>query len=161
VIGLIVSPFVVAILAAWIVSRFPRRAGLLAAWPGLLAVLLGNELWKAASGGGRLVELPWAPSLGLSLSFNLDGLGLLFATLITGVGALVVLYASRYLEGHAQASRFYASLFAFMGAMLEARRPRADERLRRSVWPARVPQTPSTPSLARNRRAPRTLEICA
>ena len=39
-------------------------------------------------------------------------------SLITGIGALIVLYASRYLEGHAQAGRFYASLFAFMGAML-------------------------------------------
>src|SRR6185503_16737759 len=78
----------------------------------------GNELRRAASGGGAPIELPWAPSLGLSLLFNLDGLGLLFATLITGIGALVVLYASRYLAGHAQAGRFYASLFAFMGAML-------------------------------------------
>ena len=65
-----------------------------------------------------MVEIPWAPSLGLSLSFNADGLGLLFAWLITGIGTLVVLYASRYLEGHPQAGRFYASLFAFMGAML-------------------------------------------
>jgi multicomponent Na+:H+ antiporter subunit A len=118
VIGFIVSPFVVAILAAWLVSRFPHRAGILVAWPALLAVLLGDEMRRAVSTGGRVVELPWAPSLGLSLSFNLDGLGLLFAILITAIGALVVLYASRYLEGHAQAGRFYASLFAFMGAML-------------------------------------------
>ena len=117
-VGFVLSPFVVAILAAWLVSRFPHRAGILAAWPALLAVLLGYEMWRAMSGGGRLVELPWAPSLGLSLSFNLDGLGLLFAILITSIGALIVLYASRYLEGHPQASRFYASLFAFMGAML-------------------------------------------
>ena len=65
-----------------------------------------------------MIELSWAPSLGLSLSFNLDGLGLLFALLITAIGTLVVLYASQYLEGHPQAGRFYASLFAFMGAML-------------------------------------------
>ena len=65
-----------------------------------------------------IVELPWVPSLGLSLSFNLDGLGLLFAFLITTIGALVVLYASAYLKGHPQSGRFYASLFAFMGAML-------------------------------------------
>jgi multicomponent Na+:H+ antiporter subunit A len=118
VVGFIISPFVVAILAAGFVSRFPRRAGLLAAWPALLAVLLGNEMRRAVSDGGRLVDLAWAPSLGLSLSFKLDGLGLLFAILITGIGALIVLYSSRYLEGHAHASRFYASLFGFMGAML-------------------------------------------
>ena len=90
----ILSPFAVAIPAAWLVSRFPHRAGMLAAWPALLALLCGNELLRADHGAGRLVELPWAPSLGLSLSFNLDGLGLLFATLITGIGALIVLYAA-------------------------------------------------------------------
>jgi multicomponent Na+:H+ antiporter subunit A len=118
VVGLIVSPFVVAILAAWLVNRFPRRAGILALWPALLAVAFGAELRNALFERGRLVELAWAPSLGLSLTFNLDGLGLLFAVLIVGIGALVVLFASRYLEGHPQAGRFYASLFAFMGAML-------------------------------------------
>jgi multicomponent Na+:H+ antiporter subunit A len=114
----ILSPFVVAVLAPWIVGGRPDRAGLLAAWPALLAVILGGELFTSTPAATRLVTLPWAPSLGLSLSFNLDGLGLLFAVLITGIGALIVLYASRYLEAHAQAGRFYASLFAFMGAML-------------------------------------------
>jgi multicomponent Na+:H+ antiporter subunit A len=115
---LILSPFVIAAGAAWLVSRQPRRAGLLAAWPILLAAWFAGELRGVLTAGPRLVELPWAPSLGLSLTFNLDGLGLLFATLIAGIGGLVVLYASRYLAGHAQAARFYAWLFAFMGAML-------------------------------------------
>ena len=91
---------------------------MLALWPAVLAGYLAIELLRSTPQGGRLVELPWAPSLGLSLSFNLDALGLLFATMISGIGALIVLYASRYLDGHAQANRFYASLFAFMGAML-------------------------------------------
>ena len=115
---LILSPFAIAIVAAWFVSRFAHRAALLALWPAVLAVVFGEELRRALSSGSRLIELPWAPSLGLSLAFNLDALGLLFAILITAVGALVVLYASRYLDGQPQASRFYASLFAFMGAML-------------------------------------------
>ena len=76
------------------------------------------ELRSTLLAGPRLIELPWAPSLGLSLSFHLDGLGLLFALLITGIGTLVVLYASAYLANHPQAGRFYASLFAFMGSML-------------------------------------------
>ena len=80
-----------------------------------IALLVGWTL--IGNSGARLVEIPWAPSLGLSLSFNLDGLGLLFAFLISAIGALVVLYASAYLE-KPQLSRFYGSLFAFMGAML-------------------------------------------
>jgi multicomponent Na+:H+ antiporter subunit A len=66
----------------------------------------------------RIVELSWAPSLGLSLSFNLDDLGLLFAFLIASIGVLVALYANAYLGRHAGKPRFYASLIAFMGAML-------------------------------------------
>ena len=80
--------------------------------------MLSAELVDSLSAGPRDVEIEWAPSLGLSLSFHLDGLGLLFALLITGIGTLVVLYASAYLENHAQAGRFYASLFAFMASML-------------------------------------------
>jgi multicomponent Na+:H+ antiporter subunit A len=115
---LILSPFVVALAAAWLVSRFPRRAAILSVWPAFLAMVLANELRATLPEGKQLIELPWAPSLGLSLSFNLDGLGLLFALLITGIGALVVLYSSAYLDGHPHAGRFYAWLFAFMGAML-------------------------------------------
>jgi multicomponent Na+:H+ antiporter subunit A len=119
VIGLLIlSPFFITIPAALLASRFPHRTGILAAWPALLTIVLGSEWLGMPSVEGRQVVLPWAPSLGLSLSFNLDGLGLLFATLITGIGAFIVLYASRYLGAHAHAGRFYASLFAFMGAML-------------------------------------------
>jgi multicomponent Na+:H+ antiporter subunit A len=115
---LILSPFAVAVVAAWLVGRSPRSARFFAAWPALLTVLLAAELRSTLTTGNRVVELPWAASLGLSLAFNLDALGLLFALLITGIGTLVVLYASAYLSGHPQAGRFYASLFAFMGAML-------------------------------------------
>lgn len=114
----ILSPFAVALLAAWLVSRRPRAARILAIWPAVLTVVLARELRSTIDAGARVIELAWAPSLGLALSFNLDGLGLLFALLISGIGALVVLYASEYLAGHPQAGRFYASLFAFMGAMI-------------------------------------------
>src|SRR5688572_10878664 len=80
--------------------------------------MLSVELFASPPPGPRLLDLPWAPSLGLTLSFNVDGLGVLFAWLIAAIGALVVLYASAYLDHHPDAGRFYASLFAFMGAML-------------------------------------------
>ena len=73
--------------------------------------------WSRRTGPFTL-SVPWVPSLGLSLSFRLDGLSVLFAMLITGIGTLVVLYATRYLENHPHAGRFQVSLFAFMGSML-------------------------------------------
>ena len=112
----VLGTFVVAPIAGWLVSRHPRAAPITALWPALLAGMTLIALWSS-TGQPRLVTLAWAPSLGLSLSFNLDGLGLLFAFLITAIGALVALYASSYLENHTHAGRFYASLFAFMGAM--------------------------------------------
>lgn len=87
-------------------SRYRRTARLLAAWPALLTVVLAIELRSSLRAGSRVVQLSWASLLGLSLSFNLDGLGLLFALLITAVGALVILYASEYLDGHPHAVRF-------------------------------------------------------
>ena len=115
---LVLSPFAAALAAGWLVSRYPRFAPFTAAWPAMLAVALATEFRSVSSAGSRVVEVAWAPSLGLSLSFHLDGLGLLFALLITGIGTLVILYASEYLHDHPHAGRFYASLFAFMGAMV-------------------------------------------
>jgi multicomponent Na+:H+ antiporter subunit A len=64
------------------------------------------------------ISLPWVPSLGVSLSFALDGLALLFALIITGIGALVLLYASGYFAETNDYVRFSAYTLLFMGAML-------------------------------------------
>jgi multicomponent Na+:H+ antiporter subunit A len=60
----------------------------------------------------------WAPSLGISFSYGIDGLSLLFGLLISGIGALVFVYAGGYLAGDRELNRFYAYLLLFMGAML-------------------------------------------
>ncbi|MGO2103461.1 MAG: putative monovalent cation/H+ antiporter subunit A [Psychroflexus halocasei] len=63
-------------------------------------------------------KINWIPSFGVNLSFRLDGLALLFALMITGVGSLVFLYTSAYLKGHKYLDRFYGYLSLFMAAML-------------------------------------------
>lgn len=60
----------------------------------------------------------WVPSLGVNLDFYVDGLGLLFALIISGIGTLVFFYSTYYLKGHPRLLRFYAYLSVFMGAML-------------------------------------------
>ena len=63
--------------------------------------------------------MSWIPSIGISISFYLDGLSLLFTLLISGIGLLVVLYSIFYLdEERKDQQRFYAYLLMFMGAML-------------------------------------------
>ncbi len=69
---------------------------------------------------GKIIKetFQWIPSFGVNLSFQLDGLSLLFALMITGIGTLVFIYTSVYLKGHEYLDRFYAFLSMFMGAML-------------------------------------------
>ncbi len=64
-------------------------------------------------------SLSWIPSLGIHFTTKVDGLGLLFALLITGIGALVVLYSIYYLaQDKEKLNTFYVYLLLFMGAML-------------------------------------------
>ncbi|TRM12773.1 Na+/H+ antiporter subunit A [Lentibacillus cibarius] len=60
----------------------------------------------------------WIPSLGINFDFYLDGLSLLFALLISGIGALVVLYSIYYLDKGERLGHFYVYLLMFMSAML-------------------------------------------
>jgi multicomponent K+:H+ antiporter subunit A len=60
----------------------------------------------------------WIPSIGLNARFRLDGLALMFAGLITGIGLLIILYAAYYLGPGDPAGKFYTLLMLFMAAML-------------------------------------------
>ena len=63
-------------------------------------------------------ELQWVPELGLALTFYLDGLSMLFALVITGIGAVIFLYAGFYFEDGDEQLRFLMIFSAFAGAML-------------------------------------------
>ena len=77
------------------------------------------SFWPEVAAGGAVIQTwQWMPSLGLSLSFLIDGLSLLFLLLITGIGTFIVLYASSYLKGHKDEGRFFFWLLLFMMAML-------------------------------------------
>ncbi len=62
-------------------------------------------------------EIPWVPAIDLTFSLQLSGWGLLLALLVTGIGALILTYATGYMGGHPQAARLYCYLYAFMFAM--------------------------------------------
>jgi len=72
-----------------------------------------------AVGAGEVLRwgVDWVPSLGVRFSGVVDGLSLTFGLLVSGIGALVMLYSAKYLAGHAQAERFALFLFLFALAM--------------------------------------------
>ncbi|MDH5552674.1 MAG: monovalent cation/H+ antiporter subunit A, partial [Nitrosomonas sp.] len=113
------TPFIGAVFVAAI-SRLGRPY---AAWgAGGVAALALIQLLPLAGevfAGQTLVQhLAWIPSVGLDAAFRLDGLGLLFALLILGIGLLIILYARYYLSERDDMGRFYAYLLLFMGSML-------------------------------------------
>jgi multicomponent Na+:H+ antiporter subunit A len=115
----VLSGFVLALAAPGLDRLTGRAAGwLLALLPLALTVYFASFLGVVASGESVRARYDWAPSLGVSLSFTLDGLSLLFALLISGVGALILVYAGGYLTGHPQLGRLYAFLLMFMASML-------------------------------------------
>ncbi|MDZ7269027.1 MAG: putative monovalent cation/H+ antiporter subunit A [candidate division KSB1 bacterium] len=98
--------------------QHPATGWLLAILPAGALIYLLSLTGRVAAGESVILSLNWVPSLAVSFSFLLDGLSLLFAVLITGIGALILIYAGGYLAGHTLLGRFYFYLLLFMAAML-------------------------------------------
>lgn len=115
----VLSGFLIAAVAPWLHRLSGRHSGwLLALLPGALFVYFLAFIPEIAGGGAVRFVYPWVPGLDIQLSFLVDGLSLLFALLISGIGFFIVSYAGRYLETHRDLGRFYVLILAFMGSML-------------------------------------------
>tara|TARA_R110002096_G_scaffold147007_2_gene306236 strand:- start:5196 stop:7619 length:2424 start_codon:yes stop_codon:yes gene_type:complete len=114
----ILAPFVAAALAPFIV----RVAGHNGAWilalvpAGIFVHFLGY-IGQTAGGAGFASVWDWWPGMGWPLSYLIDGLSLMFALLISGIGTFIILYSGGYMKGHPQLGRFLSFMFLFMGAM--------------------------------------------
>ena len=117
--SLVALPFLGALLPPLFKSRLRLDPAIGAALVAGLALACLVSLTAAPFKGETLiVAWPWLPSVGLELAFRFDGLGMLFAYLIVGIGLLIILYARYYLKAKDATGRFYAFLLLFMGAML-------------------------------------------
>ena len=116
---LLLLPFVLAAVIA-LYARLSRTtaACLAGAAPVLGLVLLGSITPAVLDGEVIRNSWQWLPQIGLDFSLRLDGLAWMFAGLVLGIGALVVLYAHYYLSPKDSTRRFYSYLLLFMGAML-------------------------------------------
>lgn len=105
----------VVVVAPVAASTLGPRAG----WP-LAAGLAGCTALAVAIGAGSAVpeqSVPWIPALDVAFRLRMDGLSLLFAVLVLGIGALVMLYSASYVT-EARPLAFYTLMTLFAAAML-------------------------------------------
>ncbi len=111
--------FILAILTPILFKYQKKIAGLILSLLPLGLFLYFLSYANSVLDGNKIVEVyKWFPSLGINLSFLLDGLSLIFSLIITGIGFAVFLYASYYMKDNKYISRFYIYILVFMTAML-------------------------------------------
>jgi multicomponent K+:H+ antiporter subunit A len=113
------APWLGALLVACCRADARRLVAVLAGAVALFVTALVLLHAPAVFGGAvPRLSVAWLPALGLDFGLRMDGLAWLFALLVGGIGALVVLYAAWYLDPADPARRFFVFLLLFMGAML-------------------------------------------
>jgi multicomponent Na+:H+ antiporter subunit A len=116
---IILYGFAAAIVSPFIHKLLPKLSGaLLSLVPLSIFVWLLTFVGPVSQGEALLIENTWFPSFDINLNFLVDGLSLTFALIISGIGAIIVFYASGYLKGHRKLGRFYGYLLFFMTSML-------------------------------------------
>ncbi|GGA64480.1 putative cation antiporter NADH dehydrogenase subunit [Pseudoclavibacter endophyticus] len=99
----------------WLHNGMFIVAALVSAAAFVVTILQG----PAVLAGGEVREtLEWLPQVSMNLDLRVDALSWVLALIVTGVGALVLLYCARYFKrDEADLGRFAAILLAFAGVM--------------------------------------------
>ncbi|NLE51795.1 MAG: putative monovalent cation/H+ antiporter subunit A [Chloroflexi bacterium] len=106
-------------LAAPLIARVGRwRGWVFALLPLALTVYFLTFAPAITDGETITTTFDWVPSLGVQLSFALDGLSWVFALIVTGIGFAIFVYAGAYFGEDPLVGRFYAYILMFMASML-------------------------------------------
>ncbi|GAA2163522.1 multisubunit sodium/proton antiporter MrpA subunit /multisubunit sodium/proton antiporter MrpB subunit [Humibacillus xanthopallidus] len=117
---LLLLHLIAAALAPWLAKTLRTKAfPLLALVPATAFAWLLVVATDVRDGNLPTQRIPWVPGLGLDLDFRLTTLSWVVALLVTGVGALVLLYCTWYFRDDDPTLWRFTSVFtAFAGAML-------------------------------------------
>ncbi|RMC37888.1 monovalent cation/H+ antiporter subunit A [Paracoccus alkanivorans] len=112
-------PFIGALLPGLLV-RSGRSVAATACGTATFVALLGLLLHVPAIMQGEVItaRIEWLPLIQLNANFRIDGLAVLFGTLILGIGLLIITYARFYLSRQDPVGKFYTYLMLFQGAMM-------------------------------------------
>ncbi len=118
-VAIIAVPFIGGGLAILFPANARNAEAYLAGLVTVVALAVVISTYSRVTNGGIVqYSAAWVPELGLEFSLRMDGFAWLMATLIPGIGLLVVLYARYYMSPADPVPRFFSLLLAFMGAML-------------------------------------------
>ena len=114
----LMASHLVGVLVAGVVGRTGMRRGLaVAAVPP--AVTAGWAVVGLGASVPAVAELVWVDGLDLSIRLRADGLSLLMTVLVSGIGALVFVYAAGYFASDSPGGgRLPPTLLAFSASML-------------------------------------------
>ncbi len=104
-----IAPFIAAVFAPWIktfagpwlLDTGHRPRGHFATFLSFIGPIADFSVIR--------VGLDWIPAYGISFSFFIDGLSLVFGVLISGIGTFIVIYSGGYRPGHPHQGRFFLS----------------------------------------------------
>ncbi len=109
-----------AFLAPSLVHRFGRRAFLgLALVPAAAAIWAATQRGKMIDGPGHVEHFQWIPDLNIGLTLRADALSWVLLLIVSGIGALVMIYCAGYFrDTEPGLGRFASVLSAFAGSMI-------------------------------------------
>ncbi len=117
--NLILIGFLASAAAPFIHKRTREYFGWIAVTFPLYMFISFLMMYNQIAGGEVIKEyLSWFPSLGINLTFLLDGLSLTFILIITLIGSAVFLYAGAYMKEYEHTGRFYLYIGVFMTSMI-------------------------------------------
>ncbi len=112
----LLASLVLPVLVRWLGAQAFAIAALIPAAAFVHALVLTPQVLGESS--APLESIEWIPQLGLNLSMHMDVLGWVLTLIVTGVGALVLLYCRWYFHDDATGlGQFAGVLLGFAGAM--------------------------------------------
>ncbi|NJQ04634.1 DUF4040 family protein [Streptomyces lonarensis] len=108
---LLAAAATLAALAPAVARSWGGRAGWFVA--AALTLLTAVLVTLRPTGGALTESVAWIPAADISLRLQLDGLSFLFALVVLGVGALVMLYSAAYVKEKAPGFYLLMAFFAF------------------------------------------------
>ncbi|MGX1809564.1 Na+/H+ antiporter subunit A [Nocardia sp. NPDC055321] len=103
-----------ALAAPWCVRVFGRDA-----FFGLALVPAAGLGWVIANWGStQQVRIEWAPEIGMNIDLRFDSLAAIMASLVLGVGALILAYCARYFENDEPRLGVFAGLLTAFACVM-------------------------------------------